>query len=118
MRSYIVGTLLLIAIGLCIAGFYLFYEKYEDQVWIGASEEAKRNPYLAAQRYLTEKGVDVVEENTELDFSELSPNDMVFLSEVDSILVSKSQIDAAMNWVERGGFLRRGQRISRPRLTT
>jgi len=105
MRSYIVGTLLLIAIGLCIAGFYLFYEKYEDQVWIGASEEAKRNPYLAAQRYLTEKGVDVVEENTELDFSELSPNDMVFLSEVDSILVSKSQIDAAMNWVERGGFL-------------
>lgn len=105
MRNWVILILLAIICGLGVGAFFLFYEEHEEQVWIGASQEARRNPFLAAQRFLDEKGVEVFEESTKLNFDELPSGDMVFLSEVDSILVSKSQIDAAMAWIERGGFL-------------
>lgn len=105
MRIWLTWSLGLLCAATIVVGLVYFVESYEDEVWIGASEEARRNPYMAAKRFLEARGSEVHEETTDLRFDEISTSDIVFLSEVDSILVSQSQIDAAVNWIEQGGFL-------------
>ena len=105
MSKWMLWVLVSIVVAATGAALYFLYEEYEEEIWLGESQEARRNPYLAAQRYLVEKGVNIVEQTARLNFDEMSPSDVVFLSEVDSILVSKSQIDKAMQWVEQGGTL-------------
>jgi len=80
-------------------------EEYQTQVWTGEGERAKRNPYLAAQRFLEDRGVSISSSNEQLDFSIIPTSDLVFLSKVDSMLVSQTQVDAALDWVSRGGYL-------------
>jgi len=105
MRTWQIA--LLVGIFCVAAGAAVYYlaEEYEEEVWLGESHQARRNPYLAAQQYLARKGIEIAEENAKLRFDQILTNDTVFLSEVDSILVSDSQIDAAMTWVEGGGTL-------------
>ncbi|RBP48305.1 DUF4350 domain-containing protein [Arenicella xantha] len=105
MQARIVWIVSILVLAAAVGGFYLMYEKVEEEIWIGESAEAKRNPFLAAQRFLSERGVSVVETTSELRFSTLPTDEMVILSEVDSMLVSASQIDAAVDWVQRGGSL-------------
>lgn len=105
MRRWTVIALSAVVCAAAVVGFYYLYEEYEEEIWLGESFEARRNPFLAAQRFLTEKNIEVFEESAKLEFGQLSPGDVVFLSEVDSILVSKSQIDAAMSWIESGGSM-------------
>lgn len=80
-------------------------EKYETQVWSGASSEARKNPYLAAEQFLQGRNVTVFSASEALNFDDISTNDIVFLSHVDSMLVSQSQIDKALSWISRGGYL-------------
>lgn len=80
-------------------------EKYETKVWSGASSEARKNPYLAAQQFLESRDVMVFSASDTLNFDDISTNDTVFLSHVDSMLVSQSQIDKALDWINRGGYL-------------
>lgn len=105
MQARIIWTISILVLAAAVAGFYLMYEKVEEEIWVGPSSEAKRNPFLAAQRFLTERGVTVVETTSELRFSELPASATVILSQVDTMLVSSSQIDAAVDWVQRGGSL-------------
>ena len=105
MQSRIIWLISLLVIAAAIGGFYLMYEQVEEEIWIGESADAKRNPFLAAQRFLSDRGVSVVEATTELRFATLPTDATVILSEVDSMLVSSSQIDAALAWVKRGGSL-------------
>jgi len=105
MRSWLGLVIGVILLGIAIAGFTLLFERYEERVWEGASQQVKRNPFLATQRFLEQQGTTVVSDTSQLEFNQISRSDMVFLSEVDSILVSRNQIDAAMEWVKNGGFL-------------
>ena len=105
MKTKILWGLLAIAIAALIYIVSTMVEKYETQNWLGASAKARENPFLAAQEFLQNRDVTVISTSNTLDFDSLGLNDIVFLSNVDSMLVSQSQIDKAMNWVKRGGFL-------------
>lgn len=77
----------------------------EEEVDIGYSEEAKKNPFLAAEQFLHLRGLEAEV------FRGLAPLDN--LPETDTVLVmssahrtlSQRRIDALINWVERGGRL-------------
>lgn len=105
MRKYWLGalTIVLIAVGAWL--FTELFEQYEKEIYAGYSKEAKLNPYLAAKYFLEKNDVKVLEQTAVLDFNLIPTGDTVFLSMVDSMLLSETQIDKALAWVEQGGFL-------------
>lgn len=105
MQSKWLWGLLVVSLAIIVVSYTYFTEEYETQIWTGESQAAKRNPYLGAQRFLEGRGVTVITATEQLDFESIPISDSVFLSKVDSMLVSKSQVDAALDWVERGGYL-------------
>jgi hypothetical protein len=105
MKSAAPWVMLLVSVALIIAAWFYLTEEYQAQVWTGESKQAKLNPYLAAQRFLEDRGLNVVSGNEQLDFSNIPTGDLVFLTKVDSMLVSQTQVDAALDWVSRGGYL-------------
>ena len=80
-------------------------EPYETTKWKGETAEARRNPYLASERFLSARGVNVLSEEQVVDFEKIPHNDIVFLANADGILVSQSQVNDAVDWVRQGGFL-------------
>lgn len=84
---------------------YFSLERYETEVYKPQSGEAIKNPFLAAQRYLKQRGVDVKEQQERLDFDKISYDDIVVVAQADALLVSESQIEKAVSWVQKGGFL-------------
>ena len=97
----LIATLVL-ALG---AWLYVSLERYETKIYKSESREAFKNPFLAAQRYLEKRGVDIQAEQERLDFEIISHDEIVFLSRADALLVSESQIEKAVAWVKKGGFL-------------
>lgn len=105
MQQRILWVVTIAGAALAIWMFTIFFEEYEYEIDVGYSKEARINPFLAAQLFLEKNGVKVVKETSELDFSTLSTDDMVFLSHVDDMLLTNSQIEKALAWIEQGGFL-------------
>lgn len=105
MNSKAPWIILIVSGILLIAGWFFLTEEFDTQIWVGESEKAQRNPYLAAERFLESRGVAVSSDNDQLDFSTIATSDVVFLSKVDSMLVSQTQVDEALDWVSRGGYL-------------
>jgi hypothetical protein len=105
MKSAAPWMVLLVSVAAMVSAWFYFTEEYQTQVWIGEGKQAKLNPYLAAQRFLEDRGLNVYSGNEQLDFSIIPTSDLVFLSKVDSMLVSQTQVDAALDWVSRGGYL-------------
>ena len=105
MNPKLLWGITIVCIGALIGGWLLFTEEYKTHVWTGESKKAKSNPYLAAERFLEGRGVRVTSDNEQLDFSAIPTSDLVFLAKVDSMLVSQTQVDDALDWVSRGGYL-------------
>jgi len=105
MKKPLLLTLLVGVIGFIVWGAMTFIETYEREVTTGYSNKAIQNPFLAAQLFLERNGVEVIEETDVLDFSLIDTNETVFLSDVDDMILTQSQITKALSWVERGGFL-------------
>lgn len=105
MRNYWLGALTIALFAFTVWLFFALFEQYEEEVDAGYSKEARLNPYLAAQYFLEKNNTKVHEQTVALDFSQIPTEDTVFLSKVDSMLLSESQIEKAMTWVEKGGFL-------------
>lgn len=99
-----------ILLGILVAGlsYYLFtllFERYEREIKTGYSQEARKNPFLAAKLFFEQKGVKASTDVTKLKFSELGNNDVVIISNVDAMLITDKQINNALNWIEGGGTL-------------
>jgi len=89
-----------------LAGYlYFSLERYEERYFVDKSLAARIDPYLAAQRYLERRGVNIELEDERLNFDDISIDDIVFLSHADSLVLSQSQVDKAVAWIQRGGFL-------------
>ena len=100
-------TLSLIFVSVAIIAFCMIFlvEQYESEQWTGPSTEAARNPFLAAQRFLSHRDVDVIKTKDILDFDQIPPQQTVLITEVDSMLVSPRQVKAAKAWIKKGGYL-------------
>ena len=88
-----------------VFAYFQFTEEYETSIWTVKSKKARNNPYLAATHFLENRKVVVDSTVDSLDFTNIATSDIVVLTEVDSMLVSQSSIDAAIDWVSKGGYL-------------
>lgn len=105
MRKYWLAALTVILALFTAWLLTALFEQYEEELDAGYSKEARLNPYLAAKHFLEKNHIKVLEQTAILDFSVIPTEDAVFLSEVDSMVLTESQIQKALDWVAKGGFL-------------
>lgn len=105
MKKNLLWLLLALTVFVTIWAFTVFFERYDKEVTSGYSSEARKNPFLAAKIFLEQTGVTVHEGTQALDFSKISTDETVFLSNVDDMILTQSQVDEALDWVADGGFL-------------
>ena len=94
--------LALILLGLIGWLFYAnieFYEETETSSW---SVEALRNPYLAAQQFMTRSGIEVTDVDSLARLDELNSVGTLFFSDANQVQ-SPRQLEQVMDWLEVGG---------------
>lgn len=104
MRNKLPLILALIVIALSTYSFFYLFESYEKTEDLGWDKKARRNPYLAAEQYLTKTGLQVTSSDNFDKLVQLPPNGMVFISNSSQTLTPK-RIDKILEWVEQGGHL-------------
>ena len=93
---------LLAALGYWIAQHV---EKREIKIPVGLHGEAKRNPLLAAQRFLTHMGVDAERlEDARRMQTDPAANDVLIITS-DRQTLGQARTQALLEWVKRGGRL-------------
>jgi hypothetical protein len=76
-----------------------FFEETETSSW---SVEALRNPYLAAQQFMTRSGVEVTDVDSLARLDELNAVGTLFFSDANQVQ-SPRQLEQVMDWLELGG---------------
>ena len=89
---------------LLVYGFFQLYERVEETVDLGLGEKALRNPYLAAELFLQQSGIDV-ESSTEITLiDELQDHSSLYLAGT-GLLRNEKRINQVLDWVQQGGRL-------------
>ena len=98
-------VLLIVSLGLTgVAWFLATHEKVTDKAWTGYTGEAKRNPWLAAQRFLDHFGARNKEVRALPDLRNLPPRATLIIPEAHHT-ITDSLRDAVVAWVADGGHL-------------
>ncbi len=93
--------------GLVAAGaiwFFANYERVPERQWVGPSGEARRNAYLAAERFVARMGVAARHVKTIPELKELPVNGTLVLPDRRDALTPDARL-ALLRWVENGGHL-------------
>ncbi|WP_323846349.1 DUF4350 domain-containing protein [Microbulbifer magnicolonia] len=101
IKRLLLGLLLLLVAALA-ALFFAFFERYTEEVDRGWGAEAWRNPYLAAEQFLTRAGVQARRADNIAVLAELAPDDTLFLAS-SSQVYNPQRARELLDWVERGG---------------
>lgn len=102
-RSPVLVILLLILGGL-IVYIASHFEPYEQTINTGWSREALYNPYLAAQKFLNNKGLESTSSYRLASTNSLQGNDSLIIDR-SLALQSQKRIEEVLKWVEQGGQL-------------
>lgn len=78
-----------------------FYEETEQSQW---SIEAIRDPYLAAQKFLSASGVAVIETDSLINIDSLENVSTLLITEASQISHSR-QLESVLSWLDKGGSL-------------
>ncbi|MFV2030988.1 MAG: DUF4350 domain-containing protein [Gammaproteobacteria bacterium] len=108
MRSNIGARLLSIA-GLGVLAFLVwgvyssieFYDETEKTSW---SLQAIRNPYLAAQQFMQQSGINAVEADSLVGLDSLDGVDTLLITDANQV-VNPRQLERVLAWLEKGGNL-------------
>ena len=95
----VVGVLLIGLIGWALYLSIEFYEETEESGW---SIDALRNPYLAAQKFMNESGIEVTDVDSLLKLDELSMLGTLFFSDANQVQTPR-QLQQVMDWLDVGG---------------
>jgi len=97
----LIGLALLVFLGW---GLYSSIEFYEETEQTAGSIRAQRNPYLAAQLFMQESGIDAVEADSLIGLNTLEGVTTVLITDANQV-VSPRQLEQVLNWLENGGTL-------------
>ncbi len=101
----LIGTVLIAAAAVWA---YQYIEWVEKEVDLGPTEEARKEPFLAAKKYLEQLGIDVELRGhfrqLDSDQLEFSNNDVLILVDAYGSL-SPKRASRLLDWVDRGGQL-------------
>ena len=100
--TYVKLVLGLVLLGLVGWGLYASIEFYEESEESGWSLDALRNPYLAAQKFMTESGIEVTDVDSLARLDELSNLGTLFFSDANQVQTPR-QLEQVMNWLDVGG---------------
>jgi len=95
----VLGGLLLGLIGWGLYASIEFYEETEESGW---SIDALRNPYLAAQKFISASGIEVTDVDSLLKLEELSTLGTLFFSDANQVQTPR-QLQQVMDWLDVGG---------------
>lgn len=92
---------------LCVLGIYLFLKAvpYEETIDHGPSPEAQANPYLAAEHFLRQQGINVEHANNLDVLPNLEPHQRSLLLLGERTHMTPREVDQLMNWAQAGGRL-------------
>jgi hypothetical protein len=97
--------LLLLAIATSGAAWFLAtHERYEADIWVGYRGEARRNPWLGAQRFLERYDISTTEVRALPELRNLTPEATLVIPKSHH-LITASLRDHLVGWVEQGGLL-------------
>lgn len=99
-RAAIFWVLLLL--GGAAALFLFFFERYSEQVDRGFGPEARRNSYLAAERFLARVGIQSRRADNIAALTTLKNDDVLFLAS-SSQIYSSARLQELLDWVASGG---------------
>ncbi len=97
--KYLPGAIL---IGLVAWVLYVNIEFYEETHESGWTNAALRNPYLAAQNFMAESGIEVTDVDSLARLDELSNLGSLFFSDANQVQTPR-QLERVMNWLDVGG---------------
>ena len=78
-----------------------FYQEKEKTPW---SAEAISNPYLAAQYFLQQAGIQVTQADSLLTLDQLAGVSTVMITDVNQV-ANPRQLEKVLEWLEQGGNL-------------
>ncbi len=100
--TYVKPMLGLVLLGLVGWGLYASIEFYEETEESGWSLDALRNPYLAAQKFMTESGIEVTDVDSLARLDERSNLGTLFFTDANQVQTPR-QLEQVMNWLDVGG---------------
>ncbi|MCP4236221.1 MAG: DUF4350 domain-containing protein [Aestuariibacter sp.] len=98
---YLLGSLLVVALGWGVYQNIEFYEEAERSSW---SIKAQSNPYLAAQQFLQASEINVREADSLLRLDSLEGVNTVLVTDANQV-ANQRQLQTVLNWLELGGSL-------------
>ena len=97
----VLGLILVIFAGWGLYSSIEFYDETEQSAW---SLEALRNPYLAAQQFMQESGLQAAEADSLIGLNSLDGVETVLITNANQV-VNPRQLDQVLAWLENGGTL-------------
>ncbi|SFW66918.1 MULTISPECIES: DUF4350 domain-containing protein [Pseudomonas] len=103
--GWLIGAVL--AAVVCAFGFYLYTQAvpYEEVVEHGPSPQAQANPYLAAELFLRQRGINVEHANSLEVLPTLEPRQHSLLLLGERTHMTPREVEQLMNWTRAGGRL-------------
>lgn len=98
-------AVIVLVLGGIIGLFFYTYERREVDVLVQASEEARGNPLLAAQRLLVSLGYEVESRRRFAPSLELPPQDATAVLTSRYAYLEQTELDTLLGWVADGGHL-------------
>lgn len=103
---WLLGGVLIVAL-LGALGIYLYLKAtpYQAEVDHGPSPAAQANPYLAAEMFLRERGIDVSHAESLAVLPDIDPRQHTLLIFNERSKMTPRQVDQVLNWARAGGRL-------------
>ena len=100
-----VGALLVALLSVLGIFLYLVAKPYQEQIDHGPSPAAQANPYLAAEMFLRERGINVSHAESLAVLPDIEPHGHTLLLFNDRSRMTPRQVDQVLNWTRAGGRL-------------
>jgi len=103
--GWLVGALVAVLGGVLAIFLYVKAVPYQEVIEHGPSPEAQANPYLAAEHYLRQQGINVEHANGLDVLPTLEPRQRTLLLLGERTNMTLRDVDQVMNWTRAGGRL-------------
>ncbi|MBX9406106.1 DUF4350 domain-containing protein [Pseudomonas baetica] len=100
-----IGALLVALLGTLSVFLYMKAQSYQKDIDHGPSPAAQANPYLAAEMFLRERGINVTHSESLAVLPDIDPRGHTLLLFNERTRMTPRQVDQVLNWTRAGGRL-------------
>ena len=104
-KAWLLGGVIVALLAALSVYLYLKARPYQEVIDHGPSPQAQANPYLAAELFLRERGLNVGQAETLAVLPEIDPRRHTLLLFGERSRMTPRQVDQVLNWARAGGRL-------------